>query len=85
MMCVGGLVEDIIELRGRSCILAGRASFVAGIGSLLAGRVKIVARAAAFVAGIQSNFGGRGVAIEMRRSGIRKYFGEINSRNQYVL
>ena len=56
-----------------------------GIGSLLAGRVKIVARAAAFVAGIQSNFGGRGVAIEMRRSGIRKYFGEINSRNQYVL
>jgi hypothetical protein len=47
--------------------------------------VKIVARAAAFVAGIQSNFGGRGVAIELRRSGIRKYFGEINSRNQYVL
>ena len=73
---VRGSVEDIIEMRGRSCVLAGRASFVVG-------RVKIVARAAAFVAGVQSNFGGRGAAIEMRRSGIRKYFSEINSRNQY--
>ena len=67
----------MVEMRGRSCILAGRASFVAGIRLLLAGRVT-------FVAGIQINFGGRGLAIEMRRSGIRKYFSEINSRNQYV-
>ena len=35
---VRGSVEDIIEMRGRSCVLAGRASFVVG-------RVKIVMRA----------------------------------------
>jgi hypothetical protein len=66
------------------CILAGRASFVAGSAFLLAGQGKIVAGSAFVMAGSQRNFGGRDVAIEMRRSGIRRYFSEINSRNQYV-
>lgn len=66
------------------CIFAGRASFVAGSAFLLAGRGKIVAGSAVVVAGSRIIFGGRDVAIEMRRSGIRKYFSEINSRNQYV-
>ena len=66
------------------CIMAGRASFVAGSAFFLAGRGKIVAGAAFVMAGSRRHFGGRDVAIEMRRSGIIRYFSEINSRNQYV-